>query len=217
MAKLLRLALLVCAALSTLVWAAHLVGQDQAIPNRVAQLHLTDCAPPCWIGITPGMTSIAQAKAKIVATYGGQHPLTIKDSGFADGAVSPNVVENTIEGANFNLSIRLNISQLIDGKSEIVQSIELFEAGGDNHRNALSVADILGLFGSPQAITVDESISLAPEVTLKYPHMDAVFYAYTDQAAFSGIPRLYLGDSTTPSPSTDYRPWKGLNTLSLTK
>ena len=75
-------------ALALLSWGFRAAGQLQAIPDSISQVHLSDCRPPCWIGIIPGETTVAEAKAKIVATFSRQRNLQIKDSGFADGPVS---------------------------------------------------------------------------------------------------------------------------------
>ncbi len=45
------IALLVCAGLSG---AALWIGRQQPAARLLASLRFTDCAPPCWIGITPG-------------------------------------------------------------------------------------------------------------------------------------------------------------------
>src|SRR3954453_17673185 len=100
MAKLLGLSLGMCLLLTLLIGGAGGLGQQQALPSGLAQFHLTDCRPPCWIGIIPGTTTIAAAKARIIATFGGRNGFQIKDSGFADGPVYSNAVENTIEGDN---------------------------------------------------------------------------------------------------------------------
>ena len=57
---------LVCA---LLVVGARLMGSAQPAPQRLAQLHLTDCALPCWSGITPGETSYAEAAERVRAVY----------------------------------------------------------------------------------------------------------------------------------------------------
>ncbi|HLY26794.1 MAG TPA: hypothetical protein VKQ72_10675 [Aggregatilineales bacterium] len=46
------------------------VARQQPLPPRLAMLHLTDCALPCWIGITPGVTPVEQVKARIESVYG---------------------------------------------------------------------------------------------------------------------------------------------------
>ncbi len=60
-------ALMVVCAL--LIVSARLIGAMQPAPLRLAQLHLTDCVLPCWLGITPGETSYTEAAARVRAVY----------------------------------------------------------------------------------------------------------------------------------------------------
>lgn len=47
------------------VWVGH--GQPPSL--AVQQLHLFDCAPPCWIGIVPGETSSDEALRRFFETF----------------------------------------------------------------------------------------------------------------------------------------------------
>ncbi len=60
----------VCFVLGTLTGAVILIGQRLSLPEHLAMLHLTDCAPPCWIGIVPGVTKLDEAKVKVQAVLG---------------------------------------------------------------------------------------------------------------------------------------------------
>ncbi len=112
------------------IGAARALGRGQPTPPSLVQLRLMACAPPCWVGIIPGQSTIKQAKARLIAAYDGQPNLQIRDSGFADGYVAPNVVENMVETDDLYLSVRMNFDTLIDGENEIVQSIGLYELSG---------------------------------------------------------------------------------------
>ena len=58
-------------ALALSISAAMLIGRAQPLPERVALLHLNDiCKLPCWIGITPGVTTYDQALAIVRRVYG---------------------------------------------------------------------------------------------------------------------------------------------------
>lgn len=211
--RLVRLALCLWLSLMAVIWGARVAGRMQPIPSGVLDLHLLDCPPPCWIGIVPGVTTIAEAKAKMVALYQQQMQMTIKDSGHADGPVYDDRVENTIESDDFYLLVRLNFSGLVDGRSEIVQSIGLFASRRDESDAVPTVADILAVLGRPQGAIIEELLNGGYEMTLKYNGLDAVFYSSARQTSFRQIPRLYLGYSTAPDPSTTYRPWQGWATL----
>lgn len=57
----LRSALWLIAAFALLVFAARVFGGTQPPPAALSGLHLTECAPPCWLGITPGITEMTDA------------------------------------------------------------------------------------------------------------------------------------------------------------
>src|SRR5260370_13488585 len=69
MRRLLGFTLIGILACFTLTGTALIVGRDQPLPERLAMLHLTDCAPPCWIGITPGVTTVRDAIKRVDAVY----------------------------------------------------------------------------------------------------------------------------------------------------
>ena len=54
---------------ATMVCAAILHGHTQPPSVQIASLHLQDCDPPCWMGITPGVTDITQAKSVIMSAF----------------------------------------------------------------------------------------------------------------------------------------------------
>jgi hypothetical protein len=54
---------------ATLIGLAVLVGYGQPPASAVQQLHLSDCAPPCWIGIVPGDTNTEEAVQLFSATF----------------------------------------------------------------------------------------------------------------------------------------------------
>jgi hypothetical protein len=217
MVKLLRFALWVCLSLAGIIEGIRVAALHQPVPDSISLLHLIDCTAPCWLGIMPGSTTVEEAKAKIIGAYGGQSELKIEDSGFADGPVSPNVVENTIEGTHFFLVVRLDISQVVDGRSETVQSIHLSEPRAESRDYAPTVADLLGIFGPPQGIVVDELLSSSHIITLEYNSLEVIFHTDSDRIDLSQNPQIYLANHITRKLSAAYRPWKGFSTLLLGK
>jgi hypothetical protein len=176
-----------------LVAASLPVGRLNPHAASIEQLHLVDCPPPCWIGIIPGATTVEQAKARIVATYAGVDDLSIKDAGFAGVPIYSDVVEINIEGKHFFLYIRLNTSELVDGKNEIVQSIGLFTTRADKRDYAPTVLDVLATFGRPRSVNRDTSSG--GEVSLQYEGWYAVTYTSTRHVDLDDIPRFYLGET----------------------
>jgi hypothetical protein len=193
---------------------ARAAGQTRAVPQSVSQLRLLDCTPPCWIGIVPGLSTIKEAKAKIVAAFAEQSQMQIKDTaGFPGGYASARTIDNTIEGREFYLFVRLSISELVDAKSETVQSISLLEPRSDNASYAPTVADILGCFGPPRWVVVHELVGSGYEIALKYDGLDATFYTHAGRSALTENPRFYLTNQDAPNPSAEYHRWKGFGSL----
>src|SRR5215207_2791177 len=56
-----------------LILAMHLVGSLQPLPQAMTELHLDECALPCWIGITPGETSFDDAIQHLTES----HPMNV--------------------------------------------------------------------------------------------------------------------------------------------
>ncbi len=56
-------------AFTALVGAARLVGRGLPESAPVQQLHLSDCAPPCWIGIVPGATNAGETMRYLLETF----------------------------------------------------------------------------------------------------------------------------------------------------
>lgn len=48
---------------------ARFVGLHQPPPDAVAELHLTDCALPCWLHIVPEQTTLADALQQLQTAY----------------------------------------------------------------------------------------------------------------------------------------------------
>jgi hypothetical protein len=69
MTRLVALAIALCLACAMLTGVVVAIGRQTPIDHALAGLHLTDCAPPCWIGIEPGKTPMRQAIAQVHAVY----------------------------------------------------------------------------------------------------------------------------------------------------
>jgi hypothetical protein len=46
-----------------------IAARQQPLPQRLALFHLNDCKLPCWIGITPGLTSVKTAEELLKNTF----------------------------------------------------------------------------------------------------------------------------------------------------
>jgi hypothetical protein len=57
-----------------LMYGAQALGSRLPPRAALAQLHLTDCVLPCWLGITPGQTRFTDAVERISAVYPQNKP-----------------------------------------------------------------------------------------------------------------------------------------------
>src|SRR5258708_3076052 len=51
---------------------AIFIGRQQPEPAVISELHLKDCALPCWIGIIPGKTNFDQGEAQLRKVFGSK-------------------------------------------------------------------------------------------------------------------------------------------------
>lgn len=70
---LLRFMLRLPLAFVLLITAMRLLGSLQPLPQAMTELHLTECALPCWLGITPGETTFDDALQRLTAS----HPMNV--------------------------------------------------------------------------------------------------------------------------------------------
>lgn len=63
--RLLRPILVGSAAFALLIYAVRALGGTLPPPPGLAQLHLSECALPCWMNITPGATAMRDAAHRL--------------------------------------------------------------------------------------------------------------------------------------------------------
>src|SRR5260221_10010058 len=52
------------------IYSAVLLGRKTAVSPAIVMLHLSECILPCWVGIVPGKTTVAEARENIAHVYG---------------------------------------------------------------------------------------------------------------------------------------------------
>ena len=155
MTRLAALSLLLAAIFSLMIGATMRIGHRQPIPERIQALHLADCSLPCWNGITPGKTSLKEAKARVDAT-------------FAD-----------FEGSSSEAGDKFLTWTEVDDISRIVSVVDItFENGlastvsiGTDHRSDQmpTLGEVLAIFGSPSCIDIkDEAEKLRQLIQGQY-------------------------------------------------
>ena len=127
----------VIVALALSISAAMLIGRAQPLPERVALLHLNDiCKLPCWIGITPGVTTYDQALAIVRRVYGDQ----IESAGncYSDFCI----IDRKTQHNKFQVSFLVNPDNNTIGEIQI----NLYHQLPDDH---IHMGDIYDSIGAP--------------------------------------------------------------------
>ncbi len=154
MHKSLRVVLLLWLALLLIVGSAVLISRGPVQPDRLARWHLTDCAPPCWMGIVPGETPVSVARQRIASVL-SLPPYKIKDVTPANVADLDAVIQ-LIDPANAQPSPTIEIM----GEGRVVQGVYAagityritVSAGLGANTDMPSLAEVFNAFGAPAAV-----------------------------------------------------------------
>jgi hypothetical protein len=198
--------LLLCSSVSLLI------GRQQPPPLYLALLHLTDCEFPCWIGIVPGKTTVAEARERIIAVYGIELTRyeTDKALTFVDELslrINPTTafeirIEQEIDDETHDVNVRV-----IRDQNGIISSVLIDFYGGDH-----LFAQLQALVGTPMRI---QALPGSQVYSLFYKGAIAKGNLHRNMDCEAHVLSLELG-STKPtiSPSTFLFPWSGWRNLS---
>ena len=78
MRRTLRLVLVIWLTMVALIGGINLSGHYQPTPESITALDLTFCQLPCWIGINPGQSTLAEASHYILDAYSDQSKYDLK-------------------------------------------------------------------------------------------------------------------------------------------
>jgi hypothetical protein len=126
---------------SLLMGVLLLLGRAEPIPQRIEWLHLTDCALPCWSGVTPGVSSLSDAVAHIDAALPDFDRQPIIDGRFLfwvkRSDMNPILHRVEVEGENGTV---------------VWMSIVM----GQPNDDMPTLSEMLALYGSPTCAIVDD-------------------------------------------------------------
>ena len=110
----------------SMIFAARALGNGEPPATALAPLHLTDCAFPCWMGITPGKTRFDEALQQMNAAF-------------------PHSLVSITGGRIINLDTSFGQVLLTGGNDGVIHRISLpsFRLKG------VLLGDIVGLLGMP--------------------------------------------------------------------
>ena len=123
-----------CAVFVLLILAARAMGSTQPPPQALKELHLTDCALPCWLGITPGKTTFDEAVQRVSAAY----PTTVDTSIYRDSVY-----------ADYQAGLSSGQVAVFAGKNGIVREITLITS----YVEGMTLGDLVNLYGSPDCFS----------------------------------------------------------------
>jgi hypothetical protein len=165
------------------------IGRSQPPSPAIIRLHLADCAPPCWVGIIPGQTSLRDAEQRLVRAFSTAKilpgivttPTTIGADLWRDTKppyVFAHVVLGSVDGINVN-EITINVES----------------------ESAPLLSDVLVLFGSP---TCQRMNALAIG-------MNTLFFGNKDdvRVAAAAIEPVYIGRRKSAAPVRELHFYSG--------
>ena len=144
MRHVIRYSVLVLLFFALITASLALLGRQQPAPTLVQMLHLTDCALPCWIGIIPGKTTLADARTRIIDVFGHSGDLVTFDLISAPGLVWINVERPKDPVGVLLITMTAHDNRMVDAITFDFSSIYL--------RDRLHLADVVNVLGVPSRV-----------------------------------------------------------------
>ncbi len=136
-------------------------SRQQPLSNWLTLLHLTECELPCWIGITPGETTVGEAQKQIAATYGDSslYILNMEEN-------LPAVVTYKPTGYQLNIAFHSDTGEIT--AASIVREIYLQPfIRLDGTINSPPISSLQSILGNPEMVRL-ASGDETPTITLIY-------------------------------------------------
>jgi hypothetical protein len=196
--------------LAAIVGTALIVGRRQSLPSRLEMLHLTECVPPCWIGIVPGQTTIAEARQRIeqVFSYDAGYDLRVDP-------IDPNFWQVYIyRRAQLQAPVVITLTA---HQHTIVDAINfLFSASSsEGSTDVPTLADLHSVLGAPSRLLLWEGMKY-PRIAYGDNHSGVLInardsdYSYWTDNVFYMV--LYGGDEkmvyNKEGPWRGFRAWR---------
>src|SRR5579859_3808407 len=146
MRRLLTRTLLLTVLLTLVTGTTLLVARAQPPSARVAMLHLDDCQLPCWIRITPGKTTIGEAKRRLQEVFGDSLVFTLDN---ARQHWTDVLITLPDSSRRFNVSIGDGQPRNNTMESSIVTAIAIYPNGTYPGNEQTSIGELYPVLGSP--------------------------------------------------------------------
>jgi|GEM_PF-1516618 hypothetical protein len=212
---LLRFSILLLLILALLTGVTRLLGQAQPNPTLIDMLHLTECAPPCWIGIIPGKTTLADAKAHIISVFGQSGYLLTFNLISAPGLAWINVERPADPVGVLLITLTAQDNRIVDTITFDFSSVYL--------RNRIRLADVINLLGSPSRVMLPvfpaRGKQMTGEFALLYDHdlnglmATALLSDPVDWRQEVQLLVVYRRGQLPVGPFSQFQPWHGFSSL----
>ena len=173
--------------LTAAITGALLIGRAQPLPDRVAVLHLNDmCKLPCWIGITPGVTTFAEAEKLVQTVYKTSKKFVLSPQGSYDSTLDIHI-------PNGSLSITLEPEHAMDITRDpnhlVVSSLTL-----NIYDLSISLGDLYLVMGSPY-----DTVNYPYQVDVGIKNIAFMLYGMNRVAIINAVMRPEIVYSTIAS------------------
>jgi hypothetical protein len=119
------------------------ISRIQPASPYIRWLHLTECKPPCWIGIIPGQTTVKDASIKVKAVY------TTSPENIIEGDWGEFSIMNSQN--KFNVFVQFNVGGQELKEDTLVENIWLWTFTPSAERQIL-IGDLYWILDSPNAV-----------------------------------------------------------------
>jgi hypothetical protein len=189
MRRLVSLSLLITFVLSLFGGIAVAVGHQQPPSDKLRTLHFDMCKPPCWIGITPGTTTIAEAKRRVARLFSANPNLLATGFTKAGGMwISIYSDADFVLGRNRGVNLINDATQNINGDT-VIQEMVFYDD--------FSLLDLLSLEGIPTRVSVVFDIHESCDLNPPEPVYPKLFLEYP-RGVTSLVTLESSGNSITP-------------------
>jgi hypothetical protein len=147
MRRLLIFYLRISIVLALLLGSARMIGQIRPLPDRLNMLHLTRCAAPCWLGLVPGSSTLAEVRPTIRAAY-SESEYELKFSTW-DLEGTSNSIDVHIRPHNSSRVTRISLGARVN--DPVIRDITIFPDNSAQMPDPLAIRDVYFAFGAPLA------------------------------------------------------------------
>lgn len=131
---------------------AMCILRSQAQPDTTSILHLSECQLPCWIGIVPGETTIAEAEKLIRASYDSERVDVITTEPYPSCSFGRRF-SILYESKIGSLFVGLNRDSAPQSDKTIVQDLYL-SVNSSDASFIPKVIDFMSILGRPRCLAV---------------------------------------------------------------